>query len=550
MAQQQNNINVIAPGFKGLNTQDAPVGMDIAFASIADNCVIDKFGRIAVRKGFAGVTDNPSVLAGSPLETSFVFQSDNGTDYLLAAGGNKIWLQTAGVLTELALPVDYPGITDNNWQFCQLNNVCYMVQEGHNPLKFAESAPGADDWALLDWTETPDDIPILPTTPVDPDLSQPNCVTAGFGRLWCGDFTGEKSYITWSNLLDGDGYALADPVEPTSGYFDLEEYWPFGYDECVAIRVHNDFLIVWGKQSMLVYQIDEAGPAEVGTRLVDTIEGIGCAGRDSVQPTGKDVMFLDYTGVRLLSRTIQEKSIPIGDVSINVRDEIQQEIETTVNRTIRSVYDPDNMFYAVFFPNTSNSTAYVFDIRTQLENGAFRATRWPDIDVLSGGRAPDGATWFTGVHGFYVYSGYSDTYTDPVDDVTQKVEAIPMVYQTHPQTFGEPVSLKFPKQVDITVVGGRDFDLCLDWAYDYTNKFNGFCKRIIRGTAWEFNTTDPLTEFNTVAEFSGGLEDLSFEQYNVWGNGRNVRYRFTADVTAEQLSFQEINIQATMGRII
>jgi hypothetical protein len=121
-----------------------------------------------------------------------------------------------------------------------------------------------------------------------------------------------------------------------------------------------------------------------------------------------------------------------------------------------------------------------------------------------------------------------------------------MVYTTHPQTFDQPVNLKFPKQVDVTIIGGQEFQLCLDWKYDYNASFNsGICRLISRGTVYEYN----VDEYG-VAEYSGALELLGREQFNVWGNGRNVSYRFSADVSGTQLSFQEINIQALMGRII
>ena len=51
MAQQLQNLTIGAPGFKGVNTQDSPVNDDFAFASVAENCIIDKFGRIGARKG-------------------------------------------------------------------------------------------------------------------------------------------------------------------------------------------------------------------------------------------------------------------------------------------------------------------------------------------------------------------------------------------------------------------------------------------------------------------------------------------------------------------
>ncbi len=47
MSQPLRSINLVAPGFKGVNTEDSPIGADYSFAEIADNAVIDKFGRIA-----------------------------------------------------------------------------------------------------------------------------------------------------------------------------------------------------------------------------------------------------------------------------------------------------------------------------------------------------------------------------------------------------------------------------------------------------------------------------------------------------------------------
>ena len=49
MAQPLQSINLVAPGFKGVNTEDSPIGQDFSFADVADNAVIDKRGRIAAR---------------------------------------------------------------------------------------------------------------------------------------------------------------------------------------------------------------------------------------------------------------------------------------------------------------------------------------------------------------------------------------------------------------------------------------------------------------------------------------------------------------------
>ena len=51
MAQERQSIHIGAPGFRGLNTQDSPVNSDPAFASVAENAVIDAYGRSGDRKG-------------------------------------------------------------------------------------------------------------------------------------------------------------------------------------------------------------------------------------------------------------------------------------------------------------------------------------------------------------------------------------------------------------------------------------------------------------------------------------------------------------------
>ena len=62
MAQQLNSINLVAPAFKGINTEDSPLAQDPSFAEVADNAVIDRRGRIAARKGLSVTTTNKTQL--------------------------------------------------------------------------------------------------------------------------------------------------------------------------------------------------------------------------------------------------------------------------------------------------------------------------------------------------------------------------------------------------------------------------------------------------------------------------------------------------------
>ena len=51
MAQELRAVNLIAPAFKGLNTEDSPLAQDPSFADRADNAVIDNQGRYLQSSG-------------------------------------------------------------------------------------------------------------------------------------------------------------------------------------------------------------------------------------------------------------------------------------------------------------------------------------------------------------------------------------------------------------------------------------------------------------------------------------------------------------------
>ena len=53
MAKPLLTTTISAPGFLGINTQESSVDLSSGYALEAFNCVIDKFGRIGARKGWA-----------------------------------------------------------------------------------------------------------------------------------------------------------------------------------------------------------------------------------------------------------------------------------------------------------------------------------------------------------------------------------------------------------------------------------------------------------------------------------------------------------------
>ncbi len=537
MAQPQQNVAITAPGFAGLNTQDSPLDMDKSFASVANNCVIDNFGRISSRKGFRYYTDNPQILNGNPIETMFEFVADDSVTYLFACGDGKIFIQNLGTpdfsLVEVTLPDAYT-ITDNNWSFAQLNNKCFFAQQGHPPLVFD---PTVSTTAVAVWAEVP------------PGGAQPNVIHAAFGRLWAADFVSAKTVVYYSSLLNGEDWS-----DGGTGSINTEEYWPSGWDEVVAITAHNNFLVIFGQTQILLYQTTPDVNNTIS--LVDTVEGIGCIARDSLVPTGKDFMFIDATGVRSLNRTIQEKSIPIGDISRNVRNEFQFALKNEPQmNTIRGVFHVEDSFYACFLPN--NPKTYVFDTWSPLPQGEARATVWTNVTIRCGVRTIARETYYAGNGGVFLYDGAQDIFLDSNNAFEETQQAIPMEYYTHPMDFGDASTLLFPKQVDVTLIGGTLGRLAINWGFDY----NAPDKRIEKEISSDSTPSDwdgLLPPAGIGAEWGGDgvvgfwTSGTSVNQlkYNIWGSGRNVKVGFTTDILGSTVSIQELNVQVLQGRIL
>jgi len=506
MAQERQNIYIAAPGFKGLNTADSPIIQDPAFASIAENTVIDKFGRIAARKGLKKLTSSATPLGSSlGTETIFEFVARDGVKTVFSTGNNKIFTGTSA-LAEVTLPGGYT-ITDNNWKIITFNNQAYFFQRSHASL---ESAAGST--TLVETSDSGNAAPAA------------NEALAAFGRVWAGDVAGNKYTLYWSDLLDGSNWHSG-----TSGSLDLTTVWPEGYDEIVALAEFNDFLVIFGKRSILVYS-GANSPATMA--LSDVITNIGCIERDSVQSTGTDLIFLSSTGVRSLGRVIQEKSNPIGDVSKNVKDTLMESV-TAEALNIKSVYSPEESFYLLFLPTSTE--VYVFDTRGTLEDGSYRATEWVGNKILCGERASDGTLYLGNAKGINEYSGY-------VDDTSSYT----MKYFTNPLAFGQPSKLKMLKELSFTVIGGSGATVVGNWGYDYTQAYTKQAATIATSLIAEYG----VSEYNvSTSEYSASII-IDVAKIKATGSGTVATIGVEATIDGNALSLQELNTEAIIGRLV
>lgn len=506
MSQQQNNITIGAPGFAGINTEISPTEQADQFASIAENCVIDEFGRLGARKGFQTITTT-SAATGIDLVSMEVHQDVLGVETVISAGGNKIYKGDVTVTDETPVGAT---ITDDHWQMISFNDDCYLLQRGHTPIVYDASADSFSEVAAI---------------------PAGSCGLAAFGRLWVAGVSGADNIVHWSALLDGDDFTTGD-----SGTFNVEEFWPSGFDTITGLAVHNGRFIIFGKQNILIFGDADGDPASAtdGIRLEDTVRNIGCIARDSIESIGTDILFLDYTGVRSLSRTVQQTSLPIGDVSANVQKGIQAAIVQEADKDqIGAQYSAVEGFYIIVFKDTM--TVFCFDTQVVGKAGDMRATTWPSSGTISSSIRPsDGAMLLGGVGAIGLYAGYEDA-----------GQPYKMRYFTNPLSFGDSTRLKFPKQVDFTLIAGTSGTATVKWAYDYSTTYRS---KVINLTSAGEVATYGVSEYNTAAEYSGGVT-LSRKKANVGGSGVVVSIGIELDIQGENFSIQEINIQTLIGRI-
>jgi hypothetical protein len=510
MAQQLQNITVAAPGFAGINTQDSPIGIDPSFASIADNCVIDQLGRIGARKGREAVSTNGGAVLGSSrgIEMVYEYIDNSGDKYVISAGNNKIFTGTT-TLTD-ATPTGYTP-TANNWKAVTLNDHVYLFQRDH------EYVLGTDHGGSFVLEEHSAHSHATGTPP------EANEVLAAYGRLWAADITGNKHTVYWSDTLNGHHWTGG-----TSGSLDVTTVWPTGFDEITALAAHNGFLIIFGKKSILVYS-GASSPASM--TLADTVEGVGCIARDSVQHTGTDIIFLSDSGVRSFGRTIQEKSMPMRDISKNVRNDLMNLVALQVN-PIKSLYSSDEAFYLLTLPDSN--TVYCFDMRTPLPDGSQRATTWSGMNPLSFAVLEDGKIYIGISTGIAEYKNFLDG--------TEKYE---LRYFSNPMDFQNTSNVKFLKKFNLTIIGGQNTPTTLNWGYDYTQSYTKQAFTFGSSNIGEYG----ISEYNTTAEYTSSIL-INTPKVNTSGSGEVVTIGIEAEINGAQFSIQRIDIHALLGRLI
>lgn len=513
MAQPIQTYSITAPGFMGINTQDSSLDLAAGFAIVANNCVIDQYGRIGARKGWIPQNTTNTDLGTADVKAIAQLVMDDGTEYTLCAGNNKLFKLSGGTLTTLTYGGGgtAPTITDSHWQIAILNEVAYFFQIGHDPLVFDPAVSTTQYRRVSEKTGYTGTVP------------QADCVISAYGRLWAATTLSDKVVIRFSDLMAGQVWSTG-----TAGSLDITTVWPKGGDTITGLGAHNGFLFIFGKNSIIVYG-NATTPASMS--LSDTVIGIGCIARDTIQNTGSDIVFLSDTGLRSVLRTIQEKSAPFRDLSKNVRNDLMSAVNGETARNIKAIYSPFESFYLLTLPTLK--TVYCFDMKASMPDGSARVTTWDGIE-------PKSFCYLRNESLLIGKEGYVGEYSGHTDNSA----AYRMQYFTNHADLGQPSVTSVLKKLSAVVIGGSNQYVTIKWGYDFTSNYQAQVVKIPQKTVAYFG----ISEYN-IGQYSGGTTLETLVAYPT-GSGKVIQTGYEADIQGSPLSIQKLEIQAKNGKVI
>ena len=505
MASDLTPVSIGAPGFYGLNLQDSPYDLPVQYALVADNAVIDAYGRVGARKGWEPVNSSSSFGGTTPTLIHEYIKTDGSLEIIVIAN-YQIYTLSNGTLTSIYSGGDW---TDNDWKAENFNGKVYFFQIGNDPLVYDGTT-----------VEKIKDSSFYQVT-----ARQANEVLAAYGRLWCADTTTDKVTIWWSDLLIGEAWSGG-----SSGSLNITTVLTNGVRPITALAAFNNQLVIFCDRSILIYSGAESDPA-TNLTLVDIIDNLGCVSRDSVVDIGSDILFMSEVGVHSLGRVIDQRSAPMLDVSFNVRDDLLAKyngLSVNNRNKLKAVYYPLDGFYLLSLPGLNRS--YCLDLKRRLDNNLCRVTTW-EASYQAFCVTSDNKLYF-GVPGYVAeYTGYSDNGSEYT-----------FRYYTSHITADQPSNYKVLKKVRALIYGGAGTTLTFYWDTDYNQDYSSRTINFASSTTAEYN----IAEYN-VDEYGLNLPQNRAETY-LTGYGLVYQLGIEAGILNNPFSLQQLDTFVKLGR--
>lgn len=506
------------PGFKGLNKQSQGALLGPEWATRLENTVIDINNRIAARKGWEDLT---TTAHSADLVQLHEYVRISGVREIHATDDSNAMVRSTDDGATWTTVTNTATVTDPNMQIVNFNEVMMGFQNDDTPILYNNATNNWSDSAATG----------VPTG---------NIALSAFGRIWAVDT--DKVTIKYCALLNEADWNGVD-----TGSIDMTNVWP-STDTITALAAFNSRLIVFGSRNIVIWE-DGANTAlgvdPTKLYVVDTIPGIGCIARDTVQNVAGDIWFLSDAGLHSLSRVIQEKSNPLNNLSLNIQDYLNIIVKATTASNIRSAYSPDDRFYLLSLSSGAGSAesglSVVFDTRGVLETGAARVGGIWNTLVPSALVVRDNGNLIMCLHSKQGKVGIYRTYLD--DTSTYGLE-----YESGwtDLSGGSDVGqyLKIIKRISGLFYTQRTTTLSLKWAFDFESSFSIRALSLPGGSApSEYGVSEYGAD-----EYGGGV-NITDQQAAGSGTGEYLKIGASATIDNSEFAMQQLAVYGKLGRI-
>lgn len=509
---QGQMIDLVAPGFKGLNLSQSGGILSPEYATLATNFIIDDSGRLGARDGITDVTTTP-ISPAVPVRDIFEYRRQDGTaEIILSYDG--------GISNSVTDPEgsDISGAVtdaDGHWWFQNFNDKVIGFQDGLTPIVYN----GTGTFATI--------VAASGTAPTG------HIGLAAYGRVWGLD--ADLQTIKYSATLDETDWGGLD-----AGLIDMSKVWTDGTDIVTGLAAFNGAFVVFGRRHIVFWR-DESSSAvlgiDPGTMTVsDIITGTGTTSHHTIHPVGEsDLLFLSSNGVQSLKRLTEERSNPLLSLTKKVRPRLLNYLVSEDLDHVKAAYDPYNGFYLLTLP--VSGVTFVLDQKKRYEDEdgdeLSVITMW-DTSATSLLVTTDNIIYFN------TTSGYVSEYRGDTD---RGVE-IRVKYQSPWLDLGEDFAnrLKMLKRLGAILFIRNQTNVIFKWFIDFSTTANTKTIALTGSASSEWGSA----EWGE-AEWNGGLA-LRILRTPARGRFQYIRIAIEADVNGE-FALQQSELFAKIGRL-
>ena len=570
-------FNVDLPAQNGINSEAVSGSLDSSWAERLTNIVYDSFGRICSRKAFNKLTTTP--IADNPEMTAlFEYVKNSATTYIISVDADGNLYHGTGTLTDITGSV---SITDTHLQFANFEGEVIGVGQAEDPIYWdstsnfetlhskhtawqASTAYSQGDcvkavasattdyylvcstagttggteptWSATEGATTNDNTAVWTTV----TFPKGRCILSAYGRVWI--LREDRTTIDYSALAEPHKFDTLNG----GGTVDTKAVLGRNDDFITSIATFNNNLVIFSRFNTLVYS-NINSPSNLA--IVDQIVGTGCIARDTVKNIGNDLIFLSYQGLRSLGRTIELEKVPLSDISVAVRTELVDEVNSnlasiTDDTPIKCEYSPIDGIYILKIADIF----YVFDFKKAFYGEEFvppRVTTWTSIGTQSLALSRDGVLYMAKAGAVGKYDGYSEwglsqgSYQDSVPYLLSYRSAWMDFREVSPELINR---LKMVKKFNIDMLGGTSYDIDFTLSYDFTDTVYRRTKTIPVADGSQWN----LGEWG-LAEWSGDTA-RNFAMVNTAGSGDHVQMGLDCNVDGAIICIQNITLWIKVGR--